>query len=187
MESLENEIIKIIEDISSIKEINITDIPDIDLYMDQVTSFMDNKLGNFKRDSKDAVLTKSMINNYVKHKMLIAPNKKKYNRNHIIMLIWIYYLKQVISINDIEYILYNFVQNEEDTDFKKIYNDFLHIQKLQLKEFKNETSKKLNYIETQYKDIKKDEKLFIIILLLALSANYNKIMIERIIDKYFKD
>ncbi len=56
----------LIREISSAAQLRTGDIPDIDLYMDQVTTYIDNKLGGFKRNDKDKILTKAMINNYAK-------------------------------------------------------------------------------------------------------------------------
>ncbi|NFF61673.1 DUF1836 domain-containing protein, partial [Clostridium botulinum] len=72
-------------------DLNLSDIPDLDLYMDQVITLFDDKLKHLKRNENDKILTKTMINNYTKAKILIPPNKKKYNKNHIILLILIYY------------------------------------------------------------------------------------------------
>ena len=75
------------EETSNREIIEPSDIPDIDLYMDQVTTFMETKLSSFKRNHDDKVLTKTMINNYAKAKLFPPPIKKKYNKNHIMMLI----------------------------------------------------------------------------------------------------
>lgn len=79
------------------------DVPDIDLYMDQVTSFMDSHLGSFHSSSEpEKLLTKTMINNYTKNKLLPPPNKKKYSRDHLLLLTMIYYLKNIMSLQDIQ-------------------------------------------------------------------------------------
>ena len=78
------------------------DIPNIPLYMDQVTTFMDSNLGPCKRTGEDKILTKTMINNYAKNNLLPPPEKKKYTREHILLLIFIYYYKNLLSITDIE-------------------------------------------------------------------------------------
>ena len=80
-------------------------IPNIDLYMDQVTTFMDEHLGQSKRYEDDKVLTKTMINNYAKNNLLPPPVKKKYSREHVFLLIMIYYLKSMLSISDIQSLL----------------------------------------------------------------------------------
>lgn len=77
-------------------------IPNIELYMDQVTTFMDEHLKKTKRCPEDKVLTKTMINNYAKNNLLPAPNKKKYSREHVLLLIFIYYFKNLLSFHDIE-------------------------------------------------------------------------------------
>jgi len=80
------------------------ELPNIDLYMDQVVSFVEESLTNllpYKDDKEDKFITKTMINNYVKQGILNSPINKKYNRTHLARLIVICMLKQVYSINDI--------------------------------------------------------------------------------------
>ena len=86
--------------------IHTNDIPGIDLYMDQVTTFLQDNLRGLSRDPEgDKFLTKTMINNYVKNKVLFPPVKKKYNREHIMLLIVIYYMKSFLSIGDIRSVI----------------------------------------------------------------------------------
>ncbi len=80
-------------------------LPDIDLYMDQVTTFMDSHLQSTKRYPEDKILTKTMINNYAKNNLLPPPSKKKYSKDHLLLLTFIYYLKNMLSINDIQSLL----------------------------------------------------------------------------------
>ena len=86
----------IMESFDRISYVKSQDIPNIDLYMDQVTTFMDK---NFRRNSRypedDKVMTKTMINNYAKNNLLPPPVKKKYSREHILVLIFIYYYKGI--------------------------------------------------------------------------------------------
>ena len=81
------------------------DLPNIELYMDQVTTFLEEQLKNTKRFEEDKIFTKTMINNYTKNHLLPPSNKKKYSRNHMILLIYIYYLKNFLSISDIKNLL----------------------------------------------------------------------------------
>lgn len=83
----------ILASISRIDYINPDDIPNIDLYMDQVTTFMDAQLKSSKRYPEDKILTKTMINNYAKNDLLPAPVKKRYSKEHLLLLIFIYYFK----------------------------------------------------------------------------------------------
>ena len=88
--------------LDSISYIKTEKIPEVDLYMDQVTSFMEEHLKKTKRSPEDKALTKTMINNYAKNRLLPAPVRKKYSKEHILLLLFIYYYKNLLSIGDIE-------------------------------------------------------------------------------------
>ncbi|EGN35412.1 hypothetical protein HMPREF0988_02532 [Lachnospiraceae bacterium 1_4_56FAA] len=72
----ENLLESILESLSRIDYIHAEDIPNIDLYMDQVTTLMDSGLSSSKRYEEDKILTKTMINNYAKNNLLPPPDKK---------------------------------------------------------------------------------------------------------------
>ena len=95
----------ILESLDHVDYIRPEEIPNIDLYMDQVTTFMDEHFSSTKRYSEDKILTKTMINNYTKNNLLPPSVKKKYSREHMLLLILIYYFKNILSIKDIETIL----------------------------------------------------------------------------------
>ena len=102
------------------------EIPNIDLYMDQVTTFMEEHLKNTRRYEEDKVLTKTMINNYAKNNLLPSPVRKKYTENHILQLILIYYMKSFLSISDIETMLkpltQHFWDENSSPNFAEIYS-----------------------------------------------------------------
>lgn len=80
-----------------------SELPNIDLYMDQVLNYIEEAIPDiFQANLEEPVITKTMINNYVKHDIIEAPVKKKYNQLHIAKLIVITFLKQVYSIGDIK-------------------------------------------------------------------------------------
>ncbi|HAS74946.1 MAG TPA: hypothetical protein DCS67_12445 [Clostridiales bacterium UBA8960] len=81
------------------------EIPNINLYMDQLLEFYERTLGPLKRSGEDTVFTKTMINNYVKSNLVSPPLKKKYAKSAIEDLIIIYHLKKSFSIQDISHIL----------------------------------------------------------------------------------
>ena len=68
--------------------------------MEQVTTFMEKELKNNLRNEDEKTLTKAMINNYTKNKIMPPPVKKRYSREHLIFLIYIYYMKNVMSISE---------------------------------------------------------------------------------------
>ncbi len=83
------------------------ELPKIDIYLDQLVSYLETYLNPYLGSEDNLVITKTMINNYVKQQIIPAPNKKKYNRDHIASLFVICILKQVYSINNIaEFISY---------------------------------------------------------------------------------
>lgn len=76
------------------------ELPDFDLYMDQVISLIERYL-NILDDGKERIITSAMINNYVKLKLIPKPVKKKYNKEHIAFLIAITLLKQILTISEV--------------------------------------------------------------------------------------
>ena len=88
-------------------------IPQIELYMDQVTTLLDRELSTTKRNADDKIITKTMINNYSKEKLLPPSNKKKYAPHHILLLALIYEYKQILSITDIHTLLQPFIEDPE--------------------------------------------------------------------------
>jgi len=124
-EAVLNEVIDKMRDILKIRA---NDIPNIELYMDQVTTFMDEKLRYTVRtgESEEKILTKTMINNYAKNDLLPPPYKKKYSREHMMVLIFVYYFKSFLTINDIQILLQpltdTYFSNESGLGLDEIYD-----------------------------------------------------------------
>ena len=100
------------------------ELPDIDLYMDQIIVLMEKYLGN---TVSDKLITPSMINNYVKLGIIPPPNKKKYSKKHIAYLIIICSLKQVLPISDIKILIEDRIKNssieELLNEYSKLYSE----------------------------------------------------------------
>lgn len=120
---------KLIDDfLENYGDFSISDVPDIDLYMDQVTTLLNGKFEKFKRTNDDKLLTKTMINNYAKFRLLPSPEKKKYSKDHIIILIMIYFFKNVLSINDINMLISPAVTeffHNSDMPLEDVYNQIV--------------------------------------------------------------
>lgn len=116
----------------SIDYIKTEDIPNIGLYMDQVTTFMDEQLEACKRYEDDKILTKTMINNYAKNNLLPAPEKKKYSKEHVLTLLFIYYFKNLLSINDIQSLLNplteHYFGNKAGFNMEDVYNEVFNLE-----------------------------------------------------------
>ena len=165
------------------EKIQLNEIPEIDLYMDQVIQLFENKLSNSKRNEEDKVLTKTMINNYAKAKLLMSVKNKKYSKEHLILMSLIYELKGSLSINDIKLLLANIVdkfENEEEYDLRGLYERYLEENKKDDEIIVNGLKNKINDID----DDSYEEKLLLILSTISMSNMYRRVG-ELLIDKYF--
>ncbi len=168
------------------------DIPNIDLYMDQVTTFMDKNLRKSARyPEDDKVMTKTMINNYAKNDLLPPPIKKKYSKEHVLVLIFIYYYKGILSISDIQTLLQpitsQFFQIEDDFNIASIYDEVFGLEKEQIDMLKKDVMEKYNCSSKTFEDAPEENKeflkLFSFICLLSFDVYMKKMLIEKLIDE----
>lgn len=182
---------KLLNDIiSKLNLIDETDIPTIDLYMDQVTTFMDTHLKSNKRFDDDKILTKTMINNYAKNDLLPPPVKKRYSKQHVILLIFIYYFKNILSINDIKTILApiseNYFDVSSEISLEDIYSSVKNLENRLSDDIKNDIQDKIILSKDSFSDVPDKDKdflqLFSLIVSLSFDVYVKKQMIESIID-----
>lgn len=188
---------KLMKDLlGSIREINYVDsanIPNINLYMDQVTTFMEEELESTKRYPEDKILTKTMINNYAKNHLLPSPEKKKYTKEHVLLLTFIYYFKQMLSIKDIETILKPITENYFDTfgpiDIATIYDEIVDFEKGRIKGIMKDVFRTFSSSMECFEDQEglSDEELeylkkFTFICTLSFDVYIKKRLIELMID-----
>ncbi len=120
-------------------------LPDLELYMEQVINYLERELDIFKTSTLDKQITSSMINNYVKGEVLNSPIKKKYNKNHIAAIEQICTLKQVLSIAEVKEILDSSYNNEVEK--AQIFNAFNKLNNEKISIAVEEAFKNLNNIE----------------------------------------
>ncbi len=121
------------------------ELPDIELYMDQVVTFLEKQIKIFQNSSLDKQITSSMINNYVKGEVVAAPIAKKYNREHLAAIEEVITLKQVLSIAEVKQIL---DERYKDMPEKgEIFNSFNELQTEKITSIVNEAFKHLNDID----------------------------------------
>lgn len=106
---------------------NWEDLPQLDLYMDQVIILLKQYLAPLQHGDEDKAVTASIINNYVRMKVVSAPVKKKYSRIHLASLIMICTLKQSLSISCIQKML---PQDQNEDEMRRIYNSFVLQQRM---------------------------------------------------------
>lgn len=165
-------------------------IPDIDLYMDQVTTFMENNLAPSKRYKDDKVLTKTMINNYTKDGLLPPPNKKKYSKEHMLLLIFIYYFKNILCINDLHHILdpltEKYFSKEDSMNLTDIYNEVFSLETEEISHLAKDITKKFNRSKEMFADAPEEDREalqnFSLICMLSFDTFLKKMIIEKMID-----
>lgn len=194
-----SEIFDIIRKLGSIDYIDPDEIPNIPLYMDQITTFMDANLADSKRSEDDKILTKTMINNYTKNDLLPPPVKKKYSKEHIYLLIFIYYLKNMMTISDIQTIIKPlsdmFFGKEGDLSLEDIYLRIFQLEEEHSKYVTQDIMKRFKDSKNIFPEIK-DEKQrdylsqFAFMCMLSYDIYMKKSLIERMVDttlQNFKD
>ena len=185
----------ILDHISGLDYIKTADIPNIELYMDQVTTFMDSQMASSKRYPDDKILTKTMINNYAKNHLLPSPNKKKYSKEHVLMLIFIYYFKSFLSISDIQALLTpladRYFQKEEGLNVEDLYNEVFGMEKEQVEYLKKDLMEKYQTASQSFAEAEKKDRefltMFSFICLLSFDVYMKKQLIESIIDSFPSD
>lgn len=182
----------IMESFDRIDYVKSTDIPNIDLYMDQVTTFMDKKLRKATRyPDEDKIMTKTMINNYAKNDLLPPPVKKKYSKEHILLLIFIYYYKGILSINDIQTVLNpiteRFFNTEDDFNIETIYEEVFSLEREQIDSLKKDVMDKYQQATGTFEDAPEEYRdflqLFAFICFLSFDVYMKKMLIEKLVDE----
>lgn len=180
----------IIESLDRIQHIKLDDIPNIDLYMDQVTTFMDKKLKNAARyPEEDKILTKTMINNYAKNDLLPPPVKKKYSKEHVLLLIFIYYYKGILSISDIQTLLNPLTEQffqKEDFNLGDIYSEVFGLEKKHVDLLKEDVIGKYTDSKETFKEAPEGSQeflqMFSFVCMLSFDVYVKKLLIEKMVD-----
>ncbi len=180
----------ILASLNRIDYIRPEDIPDIDLYMDQVTTFMDEHLASTKRYPKDKILTKTMINNYAKNDLLPPPEKKKYSKEHLLTMIFIYYFKGILSINDIQSILKPIIERYfsggGEIKLTDIYKEVFGLEKDETSILAKDITRKFNTSSHTFENAPEQDRenlqLFSFICMLSFDVYVKRMLIEKIID-----
>lgn len=179
------------ESFLKMKTIKPDEIPNIDLYMDQVTTFLDERLKSSTRDkfSEEKVLTKTMINNYAKSDVLPSPVKKKYNKEHILLLTILFYYKSFLQINDIQTLLKPIIDTfygNENYDIEDVYNGIFDGMADKLNEVTEDINEKCKASLETFKDAPGKEQdylhLFYFVCSLGVDVFVKKLLIEKIVD-----
>ena len=180
----------LLNSLDSLEGIRPGEIPNIALYMDQVTTFMDAQLASSRRFESDKVLTKTMINNYAKNELLPPPLKKKYSKEHVMVLIFIYYFKNILSIKDIETLLKpiteNYFHTDKELSFTDLYEEVCSLEKSRIDHLKEDITEIYRTSSETFSDADEENReflrLFSFICTLSFDVYVKKQLIEKLVD-----
>lgn len=166
-------------------------LPDLDLYVDQITTFLTRHLAKTIRFEDDKIMTKTMINNYTKNHLLPPPDKKKYSRDHILLMIFIYYFKNFLPISDIKTILGpltdEYFHKNADLNLEAIYTTLFSKEDTFVQEVLENVMKQFHMSADLFPDAPKADQAslreFTFICMLSLDIYLKKQLIEAILDK----
>ena len=166
-------------------------LPDLDLYVDQITTFLTRHLAKTIRFEDDKIMTKTMINNYTKNHLLPPPDKKKYSRDHILLMIFMYYFKNFLPISDIKTILGpltdKYFHKDADLNLEAIYTTLFSKEDTFVQEVLENVMKQFHMSADLFPDAPKADQAslreFTFICMLSLDIYLKKQLIEAILDK----
>ena len=158
--------------------------------MDQITTFMDEQLAACKRYDDDKILTKTMINNYAKNNLLPPPVKKKYTKEHVLTLLFIYYFKNILSISDIQSILNpitdRYFGNKDGFNMQDVYNEVFALEQAESQKLLKDLCKKYAIANNTFNDFPEEDRDFLhafsFICELSYDVYIKKTIIEGLID-----
>ncbi|OZU88719.1 hypothetical protein CIL03_10550 [Virgibacillus indicus] len=173
--------------------LSLEEIPDLDLYMDQVIQLFENKYADTKRNEDEKVLTKTMINNYAKGKLFFPIKNKKYSKGHVILISMIYQMKTALSINDVKQTLdkLNNKITEDEFNLQNLYKSYLHLLDSNVNMFTENMEEQVEEIKNEVAMLEnKDEEYlqqFLLIAAFTNMSNFYRRAAEKIVDELEQD
>ncbi len=175
------------------KNITVDEIPDIDLYMDQVIQLFENKYGGTKRNEDEKILTKTMINNYAKGKLFMPVKNKKYSKEHLLLISLIYQLKGTLTIKDIKDTLdgVNKKVTEEGFLIDGLYNSYLRENDRNKAFLMEDIPMRMKNVQAELADMEDPDKAYLekvlFIASLANMSNLYRRIAEKLVDEIVEE
>lgn len=182
-------VLSLIKKLNNLNYVSADSVPDIELYMDQLTTFLDKNIEKSGKDD-DKALTKTMINNYTKSKLIPPPYKKKYSKDHVLLLTFIYYYKNIISLSESKTLFApltkRYFKNIDGLKMEEIYDEIQTLQKDGFRELQRDLFRKSKKAEKSFENASDEEReyltLFTFVCELAFDVYVKKYMIEQICE-----
>ena len=169
-------------------------IPNIDLYIDQMVSCLNSELSLYAKDGGGPI-TKGMISNYTKHKMIPGPEGKRYTKDHCIFMLLVYYLKGCFSMDQVRRLMSPILTNynsewDDSVDIQAYYGKIMEEVRRSEENFGRELQDSMDGIKKFLSDRGSDDDISEIILLittLIMRSNEERFLAEKLLDEYFPE
>lgn len=167
--------------------------PNIDLYIDQLVTCLNDELSLYG-DEQRPPITKSMVSNYAKRKMIPRPKGRQYTKDHLIFMTIVFYLKSCFSMEEIQRLMHPLLENyespwDEPIDLLSIYNRIVDdVQAIE--------ADLPDRLEAHIRDVKHflsdreagdddTSELMMLITTLILRSNAERFIAGKLLDEYF--
>ena len=180
MQDLQNALLKWVDELEQYKAPNWDALPDIDLYMDQVITYIERQMTIFSSSAEEKLITPAMINNYVKNEVIPRPVQKKYTREHLAHMMAVLNLKQVLSLSDISKLI---ALETSDKPIYILFDQFNAIEDEALHITAEKVREAVEKIEGEPPEADIEKRLSLLALKLSLEANASRIAAKRILDE----
>lgn len=182
---------KIAKNISDNNIIPYEDLPRYDLFLSQVTDYLNDKF-------KGEKYTNNIVQNYIKNEVISRPEdgkKRGYTKVHLVQLILLSYMRPILTTEEIKKVFrlaFNEINNGEDDiiSWENAYKIFSDLQQdsfknLIEKEYLNE-SKFQNMVKDMNLKIHEEEKIMVFFMVMSLicQASAIKKLVQNIVNNY---
>lgn len=169
--------------------------PDMELYIDQMVKYLNNELMIYG-DGENGPITKAMISNYTKHKMLPRPVGKRYTKEHLIFCSLVYYLKGCFSMDEIQRLMKPLLKNytsdwDDKIDIESMYKEIIAFVQKTEADLPSRMDKQMSDIKKflDNRDAADDDtsELMMFITSLIMRSNAERFIAQKLLDEFFED
>ena len=169
-------------------------VPDIDLYIDQMVSCLNSELSLYAKNGEGPI-TKGIVSNYTKHKMIPGPEGKRYTKDHCIFMLLVYYLKSCFSMDQVQRLMKPILSNydsawDDNVDMQAYYKEILAAVRKSEEDFSEQLQERILANKKFLADRGSDDdisELILLITMLIMRSNEERYMAEKLLDEYFPE
>ena len=171
-----------------------TSVPDIDLYIDQMVSCLNSELSLYAKNGEGPI-TKGIVSNYTKHKMIPGPEGKRYTKDHCIFMLLVYYLKGCFSMDQVQRLMKPILSNydsawDDNVDMQAYYKEILAAVRKSEEDFSEQLQERILANKKFLADRGSDDdisELILLITMLIMRSNEERYLAEKLLDEYFPE